>query len=87
MNWSDFVTPAYMTMLIGLVGWLLKRRMDRQDTRAQRMEDKQDAYLEGQKNCQIANEQRFSTWDQHNKLADKVENHGQRISALEARRQ
>jgi hypothetical protein len=51
------------------------------------MEDKQDAYLEGQKNCQIANEQRFSTWDQHNKLADKVENHGQRISALEARRQ
>lgn len=74
---------AWVTLLIGLVGKLLKGRLDR-------IESRMDCFEKSQAACQLGNSKEFATWAEHNKLAEDVKegfrNHGERIARLEAGR-
>jgi hypothetical protein len=79
MDWGALITPAYLTVLFGIVGWLLKGKLDR-------IERRMDCFEKSQHACQISNAKDFATWEAHGKLDGRVDDHERRISTLEGAR-
>jgi len=76
MDLTVLLVPAYLTLLIGFVGWLVKGRLDR-------IEHGMDEIKDAEAACRLGNAERYATWDAHNKVAETVARHGERISRLE----
>ena len=45
-----------------------------------------EAFEKAQAGDRLRSSEKYATWDQHNKLCGKVDNHGERIARLEAGR-
>lgn len=75
---TDLLTPAMIFVCFGLTVWILKA-----DLAAIRK--RMDCFESSQHACQLSNAKEFSTWEQHNKLADKVDGIDERLTRVEAR--
>lgn len=79
MSLEALLTPAVIFICFGLTIWIL--RADLASIRK-----RMDCFESSQHACQLQNAKEFATRGEHKALEDKVNDHGGRISKLEAQR-
>jgi hypothetical protein len=74
-EWLQILAPfgGAGLVLAVLKGWLA------------RIERRMDCFEKAQHACQLANAKEFATWEEHNKLTDKVGGIDTRVTRLESK--
>jgi len=84
MTGADFIVPDIFTFLLGLIGWWLKGGLADLKSTLGQIKVTVDGIKDAAAADRLAASEKYATREEVNKLGDKMDNIGERVTRLES---